>query len=180
MSGQPTGSEGAADYGNRDRGHGDASAGDAELKADFIERIHWTLTRMLRRGAVVGMGCRRGGDCHLPMLHQIPIIWDRSLSGRAQRFHSPVEDRRVASAARLFPFGRNIGPAAHLNPLLGSSGQDAAFNQRNPLYGCCQLTPEGRPGAGPAYISRGTLRHWMMFALCLYGVLGLIASLIWG
>ncbi|HEX2939512.1 MAG TPA: hypothetical protein VHO91_00595 [Rhodopila sp.] len=31
-------------------------AGDAELKADFTKRIHWTLTRMLRRGVVVKQG----------------------------------------------------------------------------------------------------------------------------
>ena len=31
-------------------------AGDAELRADFIKRIHWTLTRMLRRGAVTKEG----------------------------------------------------------------------------------------------------------------------------
>ncbi len=31
-------------------------AGDAELRADFIKRIHWTLTRMLRRGAAVKHG----------------------------------------------------------------------------------------------------------------------------
>ena len=39
-------------------------AGDAELRADFVKRIHWTLTRMLRRGAVLkegyGMAARWG------------------------------------------------------------------------------------------------------------------------
>lgn len=39
-------------------------AGDAALRADFTKRIHWTLTRMLRRGAVVkhgyGMSARWG------------------------------------------------------------------------------------------------------------------------
>lgn len=34
-----------------------------EMRADFIKRIHWTLTRMLRRGAVTkeGFGMLRGG-----------------------------------------------------------------------------------------------------------------------
>lgn len=37
-----------------------------EMRADFIKRIHWTLTRMLRRGAVTkeGFGMLHGGDCH--------------------------------------------------------------------------------------------------------------------
>jgi hypothetical protein len=39
-------------------------AGDAELWADFVKRIAWTLNRMLRRGAVVkdgfGMSARWG------------------------------------------------------------------------------------------------------------------------
>ena len=30
--------------------------GDAELRAEFVKRIHWTLTRMLRRGAAVKHG----------------------------------------------------------------------------------------------------------------------------
>ena len=40
------------------------NAGDAELRADFVKRIAWTLNRMLRRGAVVkhgfGMAARWG------------------------------------------------------------------------------------------------------------------------
>jgi hypothetical protein len=39
-------------------------AGDAELRTDFTKRIHWTLTRMLRRGVVMkhgyGMSARWG------------------------------------------------------------------------------------------------------------------------
>jgi hypothetical protein len=30
------------------------------------------------------------------------------------------------------------------------------------------------------YISPGTRRNWLIFALCFYGVLGVIAGLIWG
>jgi L-rhamnose mutarotase len=30
------------------------------------------------------------------------------------------------------------------------------------------------------HVSRATIRNWMIFALCFYGVLGVIAGLIWG
>ena len=41
--------------------------GDAELRADFIKRIHWTLTRMLRRGAVTKEGFGMSARWGLPL-----------------------------------------------------------------------------------------------------------------
>lgn len=42
-------------------------AGDAELRADLIKRIHWTLTRMLRRGTVVKQGLEMSARWGLPL-----------------------------------------------------------------------------------------------------------------
>jgi hypothetical protein len=42
-------------------------AGDAELREDFIKRIHWTLTRMLRRGTVVKHGYGMAARWRLPI-----------------------------------------------------------------------------------------------------------------
>lgn len=41
-------------------------AGDPELRTDFIKRITWTLTRMLRRGAVIKQGYGAAARWALP------------------------------------------------------------------------------------------------------------------